>query len=561
MSDDALRGRDAGAPGGARRRARRPGDGGGRDRRRLPALDHRGRRGAAVDPRRPARPAHPLVRHDRRADHAARRATSWPCTSAPARRNGLTPSEIAEVIMHTAGYAGIPAANAAMAVAKQVLAEDRRARDACRGPSPWSATTGTSAAEHPTEWVGAAPVVTVTPLASCIAAMTRTKTVHACARVRHGAPQVVGPVLGVRGVEHAGRGGPRRRAGRGAAGGADGDGRARPARTTSTPCSPQPQPTGIAELDRVLGGGHRRRVGHAARRRAGHRQEHAAAAAAGVVAGPDALRQRRGEPAAGAPARRAARRRARPTCGWPPRRRWPASSTPSTARRPTLVVVDSIQTIADQRLASSPGSVAQVRECAQQLVVEAKRRGVADRARRPRHQGRRAGRAARARARRRHRAVVRGRAPPRPAPAAGGQAPLRLDRRARAVRDDRHAASPACPTRRSCSSPTAAPASPGRSSCRRWRASARCSSRSRRSPSPIPPGTPARRNAQGLDGGRLALLLAVLERRAGLRVGRPGRLRVDGRRRAARRAGRRPRRGARRGQRGHRPADRPPAWS
>ena len=40
-----------------------------------------------------------------------------------ARRNGLTPEEIAEVIMHTAGYAGIPAANAAMAVAKQVLAE------------------------------------------------------------------------------------------------------------------------------------------------------------------------------------------------------------------------------------------------------------------------------------------------------------------------------------------------------------------------------------------------------------------------------------------------------
>ena len=44
---------------------------------------------------------------------------------------------------------------------------------------------------------------------------------------------------------------------------------------------------------------------------------------------------------------------------------------------PGLVVVDSIQTIADRRLTSSPGSVAQVRECAQQLVVEAKRRGVA----------------------------------------------------------------------------------------------------------------------------------------------------------------------------------------
>jgi 4-carboxymuconolactone decarboxylase len=39
------------------------------------------------------------------------------------RRNGLTPAEIAEVIMHTAGYAGIPAANAAMAIAKQVLAD------------------------------------------------------------------------------------------------------------------------------------------------------------------------------------------------------------------------------------------------------------------------------------------------------------------------------------------------------------------------------------------------------------------------------------------------------
>jgi 4-carboxymuconolactone decarboxylase len=38
-----------------------------------------------------------------------------------AMRIGLTPAEIAEVIMHTAVYAGIPAANAAMAVAKDVL--------------------------------------------------------------------------------------------------------------------------------------------------------------------------------------------------------------------------------------------------------------------------------------------------------------------------------------------------------------------------------------------------------------------------------------------------------
>lgn len=39
------------------------------------------------------------------------------------RRNGLSDAEIAEVIMHTAGYAGIPAANAAMAIAKELLAE------------------------------------------------------------------------------------------------------------------------------------------------------------------------------------------------------------------------------------------------------------------------------------------------------------------------------------------------------------------------------------------------------------------------------------------------------
>src|SRR5439155_9030472 len=38
--------------------------------------------------------------------------------------------------------------------------------------------------------------------------------------------------------------------------------------------------------------------------------------------------------------------------------------------------------------------------------------------------------------------------------------------------------------------------------------------------SPVPPGSgvPPRRSAQGVDGGRLALLLAVLERRAELRV-------------------------------------------
>jgi 4-carboxymuconolactone decarboxylase len=38
-----------------------------------------------------------------------------------ARRNGLTPEEIGEVLLHTAVYAGVPAANAAYAIAQRTL--------------------------------------------------------------------------------------------------------------------------------------------------------------------------------------------------------------------------------------------------------------------------------------------------------------------------------------------------------------------------------------------------------------------------------------------------------
>jgi 4-carboxymuconolactone decarboxylase len=41
-----------------------------------------------------------------------------------ARRNGLTADEIGEVLLHTAVYAGVPAANAAFAVARRVLEEE-----------------------------------------------------------------------------------------------------------------------------------------------------------------------------------------------------------------------------------------------------------------------------------------------------------------------------------------------------------------------------------------------------------------------------------------------------
>jgi 4-carboxymuconolactone decarboxylase len=40
-----------------------------------------------------------------------------------ARRNGLTAAEIAEVLLHTAVYAGVPAANSAFAIAQRVLDE------------------------------------------------------------------------------------------------------------------------------------------------------------------------------------------------------------------------------------------------------------------------------------------------------------------------------------------------------------------------------------------------------------------------------------------------------
>jgi 4-carboxymuconolactone decarboxylase len=46
-----------------------------------------------------------------------------------ALRNGLTEPEIAEVLLHTAVYAGVPAANRAFAVAQRVLADIAAERD------------------------------------------------------------------------------------------------------------------------------------------------------------------------------------------------------------------------------------------------------------------------------------------------------------------------------------------------------------------------------------------------------------------------------------------------
>jgi 4-carboxymuconolactone decarboxylase len=50
-----------------------------------------------------------------------------------ALRNGLRPEEIGEVLLHAAVYAGVPAANAAFAVAQRVLGEE--GADLTAGPA------------------------------------------------------------------------------------------------------------------------------------------------------------------------------------------------------------------------------------------------------------------------------------------------------------------------------------------------------------------------------------------------------------------------------------------
>jgi 4-carboxymuconolactone decarboxylase len=50
-----------------------------------------------------------------------------------ALRNGLTTDEIAEVLLHTAAYAGVPAANAAFSIAAQAIAEQDVAEEDVAG--------------------------------------------------------------------------------------------------------------------------------------------------------------------------------------------------------------------------------------------------------------------------------------------------------------------------------------------------------------------------------------------------------------------------------------------
>ena len=127
--DDAYEAGHARAPRGAGRRARRP-----RDR------EHDGlhaRRSRSSSPA--TRGARVWTRDglDRRTRSAITlavltalgpRAASSRMHVRAARRNGLTPEEIGEVLLHTAVYAGVPAANAAFAIAQRVLGRGARER-------------------------------------------------------------------------------------------------------------------------------------------------------------------------------------------------------------------------------------------------------------------------------------------------------------------------------------------------------------------------------------------------------------------------------------------------
>ena len=151
------------------------------------------------------------------------------------------------------------------------------------------------------------------------------------------------------------------------------------------------------------------------------------------------------------------------------------------AEAPEVVVIDSIQTAYTEALTSAPGSVAQVRECAAQLDAAREAAPHRRHLRRPRDEGGRDRRPARARAHRRHRPLFRGRHAFELPPGARDQESLRRRERARRVRDDRARACAASPIRRRCSCRSTARTSRGRRSSRRSRGRARCWSRSRRS--------------------------------------------------------------------------------
>ena len=249
-----------------------------------------------------------------------------------------------------------------------------------------------------------------------------------------------------------------------------------------------------------------------------------------------ALRDGRGIGRAGGVARAAPGPRNAAACASRPRRSSSACSARWRRRGRGVAVIDSIQTLWSETPAVGAGlggAGARVRGAAHAPRQARRHRAVP---RRPCHQGRRDRRAARARAHRRHRALLRGRS---------ATPSFRLVRAAKnrfgAVNElgvfamtEKGLRGVSNPSRL-CSCPTMTS---------RFRAPASLATLEGTRPLLVeiqalvdPAHTPnARRLSVGLEANRLAMLLAVLHRHAGHRHLGAGRLRQRGRRRAHRRA-------------------------
>ena len=196
--------------------------------------------------------------------------------------------------------------------------------------------------------------------------------------------------------------------------------------------------TGIAELDRVLGGG----LVPGSLVLLGGSPGIGKSTLTGMALGN--LGARPGTRCSTSPARSR-----RPRCGCAPsgsaRRRSSSRRWPRPRSRPSLrpsrpsgrqsCVIDSIQTLHAEGMTGAPGSVGQVREAAGRGHGGRQAARLRGDPRRPRDQGRRRGRAAGARAPGRLRALLRGRARAQLPHPAGAQEPLRRHQRGRRLRD------------------------------------------------------------------------------------------------------------------------------
>ena len=270
--------------------------------------------------------------------------------------------------------------------------------------------------------------------------------------------------------DHRGSGGARHRR-RGAPAGS---GRpAVPARGPVGRARPEPRiVTGIAELDRVAGGGF---VPGSATLIGGEPgigkstlliQACAAVARPGgrvvYVSGEEFDR-------AGSPARRPARarRRAGAACGADPRRRHRGDARLGRRAEIRRHRFDPDHVERRDRIGAGHGEPGARLGAGAHPLRQGERRGAA--ACRPCHQGRPDRRPARRRAHGRRGLLLRGRRRARLPPAAGGQEPLRRDRRGRRLRNDRRRPRRGCRTPRRCSSPGATAEQPGRGGVRRRR--------------------------------------------------------------------------------------------